>query len=157
MVSTTERSSPLPPTSANKVNGDVVKHHTAASPVMVRSESHTDSRTERHTEIEKYTVIEEITPKLRMKIQRQLSSATEHKFSEGISIDIFLDYVAAERLRRMPKRGALWDKVLKWAEYFAGQVSIFQKSIDAFTPHSMESSQLVWASCRVLLQVYLSN
>ena len=149
MFSSIDRGSPLSSAKQTKVNGDVAKNNTMTSSNITRSESHTMSR----TEVERYTVVEDITPILRTKVQRHLGPTTEHDLTKGISIDIFLDYVAAERLRRMPKRGALWDKVLKWAEYFANQVSIYQRCIEGFVPHSTESAQSVWASCRLLLQV----
>lgn len=69
------------------------------------------------------------------------------------SIKSFFDFVANDRLRRMPHRGSRWDKILRWAEYFAAQVSLYHESVGRFVPNSEETAQLLWTSCRILLQV----
>lgn len=42
------------------------------------------------------------------------------------TIDSFLEYIERQRLTHMPHRGSHWDKVLKWAEYFALQISAYK-------------------------------
>ncbi len=69
------------------------------------------------------------------------------------SMKSFYDFVAKDRLRRMPHKGSRWDKILRWAEYFAAQVSLYQESVGRFVPNSEETAVLLWASCRILLQV----
>ena len=110
-----------------------------------------------HSNFQQVTVVREVTSRVHIKLQGQFSSSVDGPLSSSISIENFLDYVAAERLRRMPHRGSKWDKVLKWAEYFASQVSIYQDCVSAFLPHSKEAAQLVWGCCRALLEVYSIN
>ena len=69
------------------------------------------------------------------------------------SMKSFFDFVANDRLRRMPHKGSRWDKILRWAEYFAAQVFRYHESVSPFVPNSEETAQLLWASCRILLQV----
>ena len=69
------------------------------------------------------------------------------------SIKSFFDFVANYRLRRMPHKGSRWDKILRWAEYFAAQVSLYHESVSPFVTNSEETAQVLWASCRVLLEV----
>lgn len=84
---------------------------------------------------------------------RRLLSLTNGEFSKPESEESFLNYVANERLHRMPHRGSRWDKILRWAEYFATQVSALHESVSPFVPNSAETAQVVWAGCRILLQV----
>lgn len=73
--------------------------------------------------------------------------------SKPESLDSFLDFVASDRLRRVPHRGSRWDKILRWAEYFAIQISTLYESVEPFTPNSTETARLIWQSCQTLLQV----
>ena len=69
------------------------------------------------------------------------------------SMKSFFDFVANDRLRRMPHRGSRWDKILRWAEYFSAQVFVYHDVVGSFVPNSQEAAQLLWTSCRILLQV----
>ncbi len=73
------------------------------------------------------------------------------------SMKSFYDFVAKDRLRRMPHKGSRWDKILRWAEYFAAQVSLYHESVGPFVPNSEETAVLLWASCRILLQVSIGG
>lgn len=84
---------------------------------------------------------------------RRLVTLTNGDFSKPESEESFLNFVANERLHRMPHRGSRWDKILRWAEYFATQVSTLHESVHSFVPNSAETAQVVWAGCRILLQV----
>lgn len=84
---------------------------------------------------------------------RRLATLTNVKFSKPESEESFLNFVANERLHRMPHRGSRWDKILRWAEYFAMQISTLHESVGPFVPNSEETAQVVWAGCRILLQV----
>ena len=53
----------------------------------------------------------------------------------------------------MPHRGSRWDKVLKWAEFFAIQMSGYEDAVRSFVPDSIEAAKLIWVACRVLLDV----
>lgn len=84
---------------------------------------------------------------------RRLVTLTNVELSKPESEESFLNFVANERLHRMPHRGSRWDKILRWAEYFATQVSTLHESVSSFVPNSAETAQLIWAGCRILLHV----
>ena len=80
----------------------------------------------------------------------------EHYIS-SITISGFLKYIERERLTSMPHRGSRWDKVLKWAEFFALQVSGYSTVVEPFVPDSKDAAKLILAACRVLLEVGFSS
>jgi hypothetical protein len=77
----------------------------------------------------------------------------DESFIHDMSIELFLDYVQRQRLTYMPHRGSHWDKVLKWAEYFALQISGYAQTVEAFVPDSKIAARLIWTACRALLEV----
>lgn len=87
------------------------------------------------------------------KYQEELLILTNGLPSKPESLDSFLDFVASDRLRRVPHRGNRWDKILRWAEYFAIQISILHESVGPFVSNSTEAARLIWQSCQTLLQV----
>lgn len=87
------------------------------------------------------------------KYYEELRILTNGVPSKPESLDSFLDFVASDRLRRVPHRGSRWDKILRWAEYFAIQISTLHESVSLFAPNSTETSRLIWQSCQTLLQV----
>lgn len=76
----------------------------------------------------------------------------EH-YIDSMNMESFLEYIEDERLTNMPQRGCRWDKVLQWAEYFALQISGYEMVLAPFVPDSREAAQLIWASCRSLIEV----
>ena len=102
--------------------------------------------------IEKVTMLREITSKVTASCKRELGASAE--VVEGaIEVGVVLDYIAAERLRCMPHPGSRYDKVLRWAEFFAAQISSFSNSVSEFVTYGSEAAQLIWGSCLLLLQV----
>lgn len=77
----------------------------------------------------------------------------DDSFIQNMSIEHFLDYIERQRLTHMPHRGSRWDKVLKWTEYFALQVSGYAKAVESFVPDSDVAAKLIWTACRALLEV----
>lgn len=77
----------------------------------------------------------------------------DESFIHSMSIEAFLDYVERQRLTHMPHRGSRWDKVLKWTEYFALQISGYSKAVESFVTDSNIAAKLIWTSCRALLEV----
>lgn len=71
----------------------------------------------------------------------------------NMTIERFLDYVERQRLTYMPHRGSRWDKVLKWTEYFALQISGYAKAIESFVLDSDIAAKLIWTACCALLEV----
>ena len=81
------------------------------------------------------------------------SIGADEEDSSECTVEEFLEFIANDRLRRLPHKGSQWDTILKWAEYFAIQVYMYHKSVEPFVSKSQEAAQLDWASCRMLLKV----
>ena len=72
-----------------------------------------------------------------------------------MTMEGLLEYIERQRLTYMPHRGSRWDKVLKWAEFFALQISGYAKAIELFVPDSHMAAQLIWSASLSLLEVSL--
>jgi hypothetical protein len=122
------------------------------------STSHTESRsmaTSGHTHT--FTSDQHVT------VLRQTVIATRSLFISELSLDAdyidsmkvgtFLDYLERERLKHMPHRGSRWDKVLKWAEFFACQISRYEEAVHSFIPDSKNAAKMIWAASRGLIEL----
>ena len=101
------------------------------------------------------TVLRDTVISCRGKFIAEFSHVDEHYISL-MTIESCLDYIERQRLTHMPHRGSRWDKVLKWAEYFALQVSGFAKAVGSFVPDSKIAANLILTASRVLLEVNLA-
>lgn len=109
---------------------------------------------ESRPEVSKLTVVNRpYTIEDTSRYQDEFRRINADAFNATTSMKSFFDFVANDRLRRMPHKGSRWDKILRWAEYFAAQVFLYHESVSPFVPNSEETAQLLWASCRILLQV----
>ena len=72
---------------------------------------------------------------------------------ENIDMEAVLDYIERQRLTHMPHRGSHWDKVLKWAEFFALQVSGYAATIEPVVPEGKVAAKLIWVATQSLLNV----
>ncbi|KAF9635045.1 Tetratricopeptide-like helical protein [Lasiodiplodia theobromae] len=97
--------------------------------------------------------VHEAQQSLRAKLQAELKGSKEESLAAGITIESFLSYIGAERLRRMPAKGSRWDKILKWAEYFATSLSLFEEAVETFVASSQEAVELIFACLQILLQL----
>lgn len=97
------------------------------------------------------TILQDATNRYEKKVVGLRTSF--HGSKTRLSIDDFLDYVAAERLRRIPHQGGRWDRVLKWAEYFADQVSNFEYVVHGFLANSLDTSEIVYLCLRAMLDM----
>lgn len=91
-------------------------------------------------------------------------TATKHSFCTHFdswtenSLDVstiegFLEYIEYERLTHIPHRGSTLDRVLKWAEYFAIQVSGYARAVAPFIAGSDIAAQLILEGSKALLEV----
>jgi hypothetical protein len=83
----------------------------------------------------------------------EFGSSSEQFLNSCSTVEIFFDYVAGIRLREMPHHSSRWDKVLKWAEFFAAQVFGYSEEVSHFADYSQQAAQIIWASSRSLLEV----
>ncbi|KAF2091004.1 hypothetical protein K490DRAFT_34171 [Saccharata proteae CBS 121410] len=102
---------------------------------------------------EQISSVEDAVGTFGVKLREELKSSNDEWLSAGCSIESFLDYIGSERLRRMPAKGSRWDKILKWAEYFATSLSLFEEAVDSFLASSKESVEIVFGCLRLLLQM----
>lgn len=93
-----------------------------------------------------------------IKMYRSELGQSSDKFLQSCkSVESFFDFVATTRLSQMPHPGSRWDKILKWAEFFTGQVSTYSEEISAFTTQSEQATSIIYASCKTLLEVCLKK
>ena len=98
------------------------------------------------------TVLRETVISCRGKFIAEFSHVDEH-YINFMTIESCLDYIERQRLTHMPHRGSRLDKVLKWAEYFALQVSGFAKAVGSFIPDSKIAAKLILTASWILLEV----
>lgn len=126
--------------------------------VRADSETHTTTmsdRSETHVSFsvdQKVTVLQETVTYTFEKFISEFEIIDEQYIYE-MTIDAFLEYIERQRLTYMPHRGSRWDKVLKWAEFFALQISGYAKAVEGFVPNSSMAAKLIWAASRSLLEV----
>ena len=101
------------------------------------------------------TVLRESVTIVRRKFIAELDDVDESSI-QSIAVDNVLDYIERQRLTHMPHRGSHWDNVLKWAEFFALQVSGYAIVIEPFVPESKAGAKLIWTASQSLLNVSLS-
>lgn len=102
---------------------------------------------------EQITFVKVAFPGFQRKLREELKSSGDEWHADGVSIENFLSYIGGERLRRMPRKGSRWDKILKWAEFFATSLSFFEELVEGFLSFSKEAVELIFGCLRVLLQV----
>ena len=88
----------------------------------------------------------------RQKFLAELHDVDE-SYIQSITLEGFLEYIERQRLTHMPHRASHWDKVLKWAEFFALQISGYVTVAESFVPESKTAAQLIWVASRSLLEV----
>ena len=123
----------------------------------VREESSMEiSHAHTFTSDQQVTVLRQTVLSTRARLIGDLSQVDDH-YIDSITIESFLEYIEDERLCNMPQHGSSWDKVLKWAEFFALQVSGYENTVRTFVPDSSVAAKLIWATCRVLIEVSFSS
>lgn len=116
------------------------------------ADSDTYTATKSFTEEQQVTVLQESVTVTRRKILAEFGDVDE-SYIDDITIEDFLEYIERQRLTHMPHRGSHWDKVLKWAEFFAFQISGYAAAVGPFVPNSKTAAQLIWIASESLLDV----
>jgi hypothetical protein len=75
----------------------------------------------------------------------------------NMNIEKFSDYIARERLSSMPHRGSLWDRVLRWAEFYALQIDNYAKKIGAFVPESQYAARQIYTLLYSIVELGETN
>ena len=118
--------------------------------VRIGSEAHTDTMS--FSSDQQITVLQETVVTTRQKFIADFDDVDE-SYIGSMTIEVFLNYIERQRLTHMPHRGSHWDKVLKWAEFFALQISGYATAVEGFISDSKPAARLIWTACRTLLQV----
>lgn len=71
----------------------------------------------------------------------------------NMNIETFSDYIARERLSSMPCRGSLWDRVLRWAEFYALQIDNYAKKIESFVPECQYATKQIYTLLRSIVEL----
>ncbi|KAL8722646.1 MAG: hypothetical protein Q9181_007437, partial [Wetmoreana brouardii] len=102
------------------------------------------------------TVLRESISITRRKFVTEIDEVHESDI-QNTTIEGFLEFIERERLTYMPHRGSHWDKVLKWAEFFALQVAGYASALQSFVPESKDAAQLIWTASQSLLRLGPGN
>lgn len=101
----------------------------------------------------KITTLRDATQRSITMYRTELDSSSEQFLTSCQSVETFFDFVAGIRLRQMPHHSSRWDKILKWAEFFAAQVYGYSDEVSHFADYAEQAAQIIWASCLSLLKV----
>ncbi|KAH7050107.1 hypothetical protein B0J12DRAFT_699514 [Macrophomina phaseolina] len=134
-------------------NDDSVGMLKKAKNAVRRAVSPSPAPRQRVSESQFINNVHEAVQSLRARLQAELKGTKEEVLAAGITIESFLGFIGAERLRRMPPKGSRWDKILKWAEYFATSLSLFEEAVETFVASSQEAVELIFACLQILLQL----
>ncbi|KAL9606785.1 MAG: hypothetical protein Q9179_000075 [Wetmoreana sp. 5 TL-2023] len=102
------------------------------------------------------TVLRESISITRRKFVAEIDEVQEYDI-QNATIEGFLEFIERERLTYMPHRGSHWDKVLKWAEFFALQIAGYASALQSFVPESKDAAQLIWTASQSLLRLGPEN
>jgi hypothetical protein len=102
----------------------------------------------------KLTTLRDATQRAVAIYRAELGSSAQQFFSSCESVEVFFDSIAGIRLRQMPHHSGRWDKILKWAEFFAAQVYGYFEEVSQFAEYAEEAAHIIWASCLSLIEVF---
>ena len=126
-----------------------------AKPETIRVPTTNGTKGMGHTETSEVNILVKYTDEVSSKYESQLTSLVNVREIYGESLESLLDFIAIDRLRRVPHRGSRWDKILRMAEHFAIRISLYQEAVGGMFSKSSEAARMIWGSCWALLQVSL--
>lgn len=85
------------------------------------------------------------------------SNRVDTALLSSMTIEGFSDYIARERLSSMPHRGSVWDRVLRWAEFYALQIAAYADTIGPFVPESRNAAMQIFTLLQSLLELGEEN
>ncbi|KAF7889033.1 hypothetical protein EAF00_009333 [Botryotinia globosa] len=98
-------------------------------------------------------LLQDTTQKIINMYRSELGHSSDKFLQSCKSVESFFDCVATIGLSQMPHHGSRWDKILKWAEFFTGQVSTYSEEVSSFTTQSEQATNIIYASCKMLLEM----
>lgn len=142
----------------NGVNSSAVQQGADISrPKDVRTVSHNTAKigangTSRPSNLD-ISILVKSTTEVTTRYESQLKTVINVQKLIGNSVESVLDFIAADRLRRVPHRGSRWDKILRFAEHFAIRISLYQDAVGNMFPNSSDAARMIWGSSLALLKV----
>ncbi|KFY35273.1 hypothetical protein V494_06061 [Pseudogymnoascus sp. VKM F-4513 (FW-928)] len=128
------------------------------STTIKTKEGHEDEvRSSQVTSPVRFSVIQNATKKSIAAYRTELGSSAERFFTSCQSVEAFFDAVARIRLHQMPHDSSRWDKVLKWAEFFAGQVQGYSEELGPKYISVLEKAFRIFYSCGITLRFFLRH
>lgn len=140
----------------NGLSNGAMSRNGSYSHTSTSRQSDTFSAKKSFTEEQQVTVLNESVTVTRRKFLAEFGDV-EESYIDDITIEDFLEYIERQRLTHMPHRGSHWDKVLKWAEFFALQISGYAAAVGPFVPNSKTAAQLIWIASESLLDLGPEN
>jgi hypothetical protein len=98
------------------------------------------------------TVLRDVVVEIGRRFIREYRHVDED-YIDSVTIESLINYIDQERLINMPHQGGKWDRVLKWAEFFALQIAGYEEAVSPFVPDSRIASKLIGVASQVLLEV----
>jgi hypothetical protein len=131
--------------------------HTVSVTEDLRSSTTTMSRKQTSTFSFTTSRVTDIYRTIRRNIFQLDDYAYTDQYFERLNIDTYRQYVSNERLIRMPRRGSNWDRALRAGLMFGENLVEFGDAIQGFCSDTKEASVTGLASCKILLEVGISE
>jgi hypothetical protein len=141
-------------TAATKENGLTPSSKASDIKVAVHTEQ-TSAFNSNGFNTRKLPTLRDATQRAEVIYRTELGSASEQFLASCQSVEVFFDALAGIRLRQMPHSSGRWDKVLKWAEFFALQIQGYSEEASQFEDYAEKASCIMWASTLPMLQVII--
>lgn len=143
----------MSPSAATKENGVTAVSKASDTKETLQVSQSTTSNTQ-VTSTRKIATLQDVTQRSTAVYRSELGSSSEQFLASCQSVETFFDAIASIRLRQMPHHSSRWDKVLKWAEFFAAQVQGYSEEVSQFADHADQAARIIWASSLALIQVF---
>ncbi|KAK4696787.1 hypothetical protein P7C71_g1188, partial [Lecanoromycetidae sp. Uapishka_2] len=99
------------------------------------------------------SILVKSTTEVSTNYESKLRGVTNVQDLTGGSVESILDFIAADRLRRVPHIGSRWDRILRLAEHFSIRISLYQDAVGTMFSNSSDAARMIWGSCRALLKM----
>jgi hypothetical protein len=143
----------MSPSAATKENGVAAVSKTSETKETLQVSQKITSNTQ-VTSTRKVATLRDVTQRSVAVYRSELGSSSEQFLASCQSVETFFDAIASIRLRQMPHHSSRWDKVLKWAEFFAAQVQGYSEEVSQFADYADQAARIIWASSLALIQVF---
>ncbi|KAH8431979.1 uncharacterized protein LDX57_009626 [Aspergillus melleus] len=99
------------------------------------------------------TVLRETLDLVSQECPSRLGISANEVQAKSLTVDVFFDAIAAERLRRMPPDGSRLDGALCRASRLAFAVGSLRDSVNGFLDGTDEAAKMIWGATLLLLEI----